>query len=95
MRHNSNFKTVSLDAIMGIEFASINSEEQLMNEGVVTQIDTSRILEHVNVESIPHEETIEDMNKQGIYNIHIQLKRFIFENGLSTVDLYRIILLPA
>lgn len=71
MRHNSNFKTVSLDAIMGVEFANISNSEQLMNEGVVTQIDTSRILEHVNVESIPHEDTMEAMNKQGIYNIHI------------------------
>jgi hypothetical protein len=35
------------------------------------------------------------MERQGIYNIHIQLKRYIFDPRFSIIDLYRIILLPA
>lgn len=96
MRQNSNFKTVSLDAILGNEFANnITNNDLLISEGIVTQIDTSRIVDYVNVESIAHNETFAAMERQGIYNIHIQLKRFVFENGLSAVDLFRILFLPA
>lgn len=91
MRSNSNFKSLSLDAILGLEFANHENHDYLMSDGIVTQIDTSRILEFVNVESIGHNETLAAMERQGIYNIHIQLKRFVFENGVSTCDLYRII----
>lgn len=63
MRSNSNFKTVSLDAILGLEFANHENHDYLMSDGVVTQIDTSRILEFVNVESIAQEEIMGAMER--------------------------------
>lgn len=67
-----------------------------MTEGEVMRLDTEKIVEQVNMESIPSEDTRFHAKRAGLYNMHVMLRRYVFETSRynSQVDLYRILLLP-
>lgn len=47
------------------------------------------------MEAILEEEVMYSLLKQGLFNCHVQLKRYTYEQYNSIVDLYKIIVLPA
>jgi hypothetical protein len=57
-------------------------------------MDTSGILEHVNLEQLTSEEIFDLKHHLGSYQVHIQLKTMVFDPKHCTVKLYRIIILP-
>lgn len=56
---------------MGPEFANYVNDDYLITDGIVTELDTTRILESVNIESLDHINTQPAIEARGVYNIHL------------------------
>jgi hypothetical protein len=52
--------------------------DTLSTEGEVMHLDTEKILDHVNVESIPIKDTRLHQRRGGVYNMHVMLRRYTF-----------------
>ena len=57
-------------------------------------MDTSGILEHINLEQLTNEEISSIRKRLGIYPVHLELKTLVFDPKHCTVKLYRVIFLP-
>ena len=62
-------------------------------DGLETTIRSENILDHVDIEQFTQDEIMEVMSKQGMYDIHVHMKRLEF--NLVTIELYRVCLLPS
>ena len=62
-------------------------------DGLETTIRSENILDHLDIEQFTQDEIMEVMSKQGVYDVHVHMKRLEF--NLVTIELYRVCLLPS
>eukprot|EP00347_Sterkiella_histriomuscorum_P001449 403371996 len=72
------------------EINQYDIQEQLEDEGCVLNIDTTNMLQHIELESLSSEEILDIKTKLGLYECYIQLKTLILDKNFCTIKIYRV-----
>jgi hypothetical protein len=86
---------IHVDRLFKKSITTVDMQRQLETSlGGELEMDTSAILEHINLEHMTNEEISFIRKRLGTYLLHIQLKTLVFDARHCTVKLYRVIILP-
>ncbi len=86
---------IHVDRLFKKSITTMDMQRQLETTlGGELVIDTSGILEHINLEQLTNEEISSIRKRLGAYPVHLQLKTLVFDSKHCTVKLYRVIFLP-
>lgn len=94
--HSQNIfaQSICIETILGPEMQDPDYQRELERSGIETHINTTSILELVNLEYLTEEEINEARAHIGIYPVHVQLKTFVYDPNFCTLRIYRVIFLP-
>jgi hypothetical protein len=86
---------IHVDRLFKKSITTVDMQRQLETSlGGELEMDTSGIMDHINLEELTNEEISTIRKRLGTYTVHIQLKTLVFDPKHCTVKLYRVILLP-
>jgi hypothetical protein len=86
---------IHVDRLFKKSITTVEMQRQLETSlGGESEMDTSGIMDHINLEELTNEEISSIRKRLGTYTVHVQLKTLVFDPKYCTVKLYRVILLP-